>query len=69
MNIERTIETRAVVTPNCAMDSRNQTSSYRMLQKPEMKKNAKNHPTETHLLGKWCSQGNFFGVFHLTCGS
>jgi hypothetical protein len=32
----------AVVTPNCAMASRSQTSSYRTLQNPEMKKKMKN---------------------------
>ena len=41
MNIESTMDTSAVVTPNCAMANRNQTSSYRMLQKPEMKKKTK----------------------------
>jgi len=49
MNIERTIETRAVVTPNCAIESRNQTSSYKMLQKPEMKKKTKNQVKENFL--------------------
>ncbi|MGA9255713.1 MAG: hypothetical protein WBV98_03840 [Candidatus Sulfotelmatobacter sp.] len=41
MNIESTMDTSAVVTPNCAMANRNQTSSYKMLQKPEMKKKTK----------------------------
>src|SRR5437868_12670897 len=45
MKVERTIETSAVVTPNCAIDSRSQTSSYKMLQKPDTKKNAKNQDT------------------------
>ena len=43
MNMERTIETMAVVTPNCAIAKRNQTISYKMLQSPETKKNPKNH--------------------------
>ncbi len=42
MNMESTIEVNAVVTPNCAMASRSQTTSYRMLQKPETRKNRKN---------------------------
>src|SRR5580692_10241747 len=43
MNAERTIETSAVVTPNWAMARRTHTISYRMLQKPETKKNPKYH--------------------------
>src|SRR5260370_23826499 len=43
MNTERTIEVSAVVTPNCAIDNRNQMSSHRTLQNPETKKNQKNH--------------------------
>ncbi|OLD66366.1 MAG: hypothetical protein AUI47_00035 [Acidobacteria bacterium 13_1_40CM_2_68_5] len=42
MNTERTVETRGVTTPNCAMAIRNQTTSYTRLQKPEMRKNPKN---------------------------
>src|SRR5579871_2942958 len=42
MNTESTIDTSAVVTPNCAMDNRSQTISYRRLQNPETKKNPKN---------------------------
>ena len=41
MKTESTIETMAVVTPNCAMASRSQTSSYKTLQKPEMRKKKK----------------------------
>ena len=42
MKTESTIETIAVVTPNCAIDRRSHTSSYSTLQKPEMKKKMKN---------------------------
>jgi hypothetical protein len=49
MNTERTIETMAVVTPNCAMARRNHTSSYRTLQKPEMKKKTKYQLTKAVL--------------------
>jgi len=53
MNTERTIEVSAVVTPNCAIDSRNQMSSHKMLQNPETKKKQKSqaihHPSETEL--------------------
>src|SRR5580658_10006102 len=45
MNTERTIDVSAVVTPNCAIESRNQISSHRTLQNPETKKNQKNHAT------------------------
>lgn len=38
---DRTIETIAVVTPNCAIESRSQTISYRTLQKPEIRKKTK----------------------------
>ena len=41
MKTERTIDTMAVVTPNCAMERRSHTSSYRTLQNPEMKKKRK----------------------------
>ena len=43
MNVERTMDTNAVVTLNCAIASRSQMSSYRMLQSPETKKNRKYH--------------------------
>src|SRR4029077_14676795 len=43
MNMESTIDVRAVVTPNCAIARRSHTSSYSTLQNPEMKKNTKNH--------------------------
>ncbi len=43
MNTERTMEVRAVVTPNCAIDKRNQMISQRTLQNPETKKKQKNH--------------------------
>lgn len=43
MNTESTIEVSAVVTPNCAIDSRSQMSSHSTLQNPETKKNQKNH--------------------------
>ena len=41
MNTESTMETRAVVAPICALERRSQTSSYRNMQKPEIKKNPK----------------------------
>src|SRR5215469_9617709 len=44
MNVDRTIEVSAVVTPNCATARRSQTSSYRRLQNPETKKKTKNQP-------------------------
>ena len=47
MNIESTIDTSAVVTPNWAIDKRSHTSSYRMLQKPDRKKNAKYQPIDS----------------------
>src|SRR6266404_1983054 len=47
MNMERTTETRAVVTPNWAMARRSQTSSYRIPQNPETRKNRKNQNTQT----------------------
>jgi len=43
MNIDSTMDTNAVVTLNCAIASRSQTSSYKMLQNPEIKKNRKYH--------------------------
>src|SRR5713101_5657211 len=52
INIESTIETWAVVTPNCAIASRSQISSYRMPQKPEMKKNKKYQSTQRFLRSK-----------------
>src|SRR6266849_5491903 len=42
MNVESTIETSAVVTPNWAIARRSQTSSYSTLQRPERKKKRKN---------------------------
>src|ERR1700693_2076775 len=41
MNTERTIDTMAVVTPNCAMEMRSHTNSYKTLQNPETKKKRK----------------------------
>jgi hypothetical protein len=41
MNIESTMETNAVVTPNLAMASRSQTTSYTKLQNPETTKKRK----------------------------
>src|SRR6185437_3990546 len=41
MNAERTIETMGVVTPNCAIARRSQTSSYNIPQKPEIRKKEK----------------------------
>jgi hypothetical protein len=41
MNMDSTIEVRAVVTPNWAMASLSHTTSYRMLQKPETKNRIK----------------------------
>jgi hypothetical protein len=49
MNVESTIETSALVTPNSAIDKRSQTSSYKMLQNPETKKNTKNHAMKQFL--------------------
>src|SRR6266702_1521345 len=43
IKLESTIDTIAVVTPNCAMAKRSQISSYRMLQNPEIKKKPKYH--------------------------
>ena len=43
MNVESTMDTNAVVTLNCAIASRSQMSSYKMLQNPETKKNRKYH--------------------------
>ena len=45
MKTDSTIETMAVVTPNCAMDKRSHISSYSTLQNPEMKKKVKYQPT------------------------
>src|SRR6266567_1500588 len=49
MNMETTIETKAVVTPKLAIESRSQTISYTRLQKPETTKKTKYHriPGET----------------------
>ena len=41
MNMERTMATRALVTPNWAIDSRSQTISYRIPQNPDTKKKKK----------------------------
>src|SRR5262249_46490538 len=41
MNVERTIETRALVTPNRAIASRSHTTSRTRLQNPETRKNPK----------------------------
>ena len=41
MKTERTIDTMAVVTPNCAMERRSHTNSYKTLQNPETKKKRK----------------------------
>ena len=43
MKTESTIDVSAVVTPNCAIDNRNQISSHKTLQNPETKKNKKYH--------------------------
>ena len=43
IKLERTMETSGVVTPNCAMARRSQTSSYMTLQKPETKKKRNIH--------------------------
>src|SRR5438552_19036629 len=43
MNMDTTIETKAVVTPKLAIESRSQTSSYTRLQQPETTKNTKDH--------------------------
>src|ERR1700736_2220215 len=45
MKTERTIDTIAVVTPNCAIDSRSHTNSYSTLQNPEAIKKKKYHFT------------------------
>jgi len=49
MNMDTTIETKSVVTPKLAIESRSQTISYTRLQKPEMTKKTKYHriPGET----------------------
>ena len=52
MNTESTIETMAVVTPNCAMANRNHTSSYKTLQKPEMRKKTKYQFTSLRFPGE-----------------
>ena len=44
--IERKIEIRAEVTPNLAIPSRSQMTSYRTLHKPERKKKKKNQRQE-----------------------
>ena len=49
MNMERTVETMAVVTPKSAIARRSQISSYKMLQKPEMQKNVNSQATANHL--------------------
>jgi hypothetical protein len=41
------VETSGVVTPNCAMASRSQTSSYRIPQNPETRKKKKYQITRT----------------------
>jgi hypothetical protein len=51
----------AVVTPNCAMESRNQTNSYNTLQKPEMKKKAKNQFTRGLVLDQPIRSGGSVG--------
>lgn len=43
MKTESTMDTIGVVTPNLAIASRNQITSYTRLQKPEIRKNAKYH--------------------------
>jgi len=53
MNMESTVDTSAVVTPNCAIAKRSQISSYRMPQKPEMKKKVKYQPMGAAVL--WCN--------------
>src|SRR5262249_31429819 len=53
MNIDRTVETKGVVTPNCAMARRSQISSYRMLQNPESRKNTKYQVTGTVREDHW----------------
>jgi hypothetical protein len=51
MNTESTIEVSAVVTPNCAIDNRNQISSHRTLQNPDNRKNQKNQPIPRLVIG------------------
>jgi hypothetical protein len=55
MNTERIIDVSAVVTPNWAIDSRNQMSSHKTLQNPETKKKQKYQPT-------LASQNEFFWI-------
>src|SRR6266481_566370 len=50
MNIERTIDTIGVVTPNSAIASRSHTTSYTRLQKPEARKKAKYQRIPTMLV-------------------
>ena len=73
MNVDRTMETRAVVTPNCAIASRNQISSYSIPQNPETKKNTKyqniarpNLCSIRELAEIIARQPRWYGVFHAT---
>lgn len=50
MKTERTMDVRALVTPNCAIDDRNQITSHKTLQNPETKMNQKNHAIDWRLL-------------------
>ena len=63
MNTERTIDTMAVVTPNCAIDRRSHTNSYKTLQNPEIKKKKKYQFTR----GLFATQGVATGDWGWTC--
>src|SRR5580658_7351902 len=63
MKVESTIDTMAVVTPNCAMARRSQISSYKMLQNPEMKKKAKYQYQLEPLLAAAVSPGRSVHAF------
>ena len=67
MNTDSTIDTMAVVTPNCAMASRSQTSSYNTLQKPEMRKKMKYQFTQDSLSSAGLQFDDRFVSAHVEC--
>src|SRR5271163_425109 len=67
MKTESTIEIMAVVTPNCAMASRSQTSSYNTLQKPEMRKKMKYQFTQDSLSSAGWQFHDKFVSAHVEC--
>ena len=56
INMDKTAETTGVVTPNCAIARRSQTSSYKMLQKPERRKKTKYQVTRIILVRRYGPQ-------------